>query len=74
MPGQEIGESGGRMIGDAAQHVRQPSLGIDVVHLGRHDKAIHERRPIAAAVGTGEQPCPSSEGNREVILPVSGRK
>ena len=54
MPGQEFVEPGGRMIGDPAEHVSQPSLRIDVVHLGGDDQAIHERRPLAAAIGAGE--------------------
>ena len=42
------------MVGDAPQHVGEPSLRVDVVHLGGDDEAVHERRPLAAAIGTGE--------------------
>ena len=43
-----------RVIGDVAQHVGEPSLRIDVVHLGGDDEAVHERRPLAAAIRAGE--------------------
>jgi hypothetical protein len=44
------------MSGDAAQHIGKPGLGINVVHLSRHDQAIHGRGALTAAVGAGEQP------------------
>ena len=46
----------GWMAGDSRQYVGQPSLRVDVVELGGRDQAVEERRPMAAAVGAGEQP------------------
>jgi hypothetical protein len=31
---------------DAGEHVGEPRLGIDVVHLGRHDQAVHLHCPL----------------------------
>ena len=44
-------------IGDPGEDVGQPGLGIDVIHLGSDDQAVHEGGSLAAAVGAGEQPC-----------------
>jgi hypothetical protein len=54
MPGQQLVKLGGQVIIDPTEHVGQPSLGIDVVHLGGDDQAVHERRPLAAAIRAGE--------------------
>ena len=62
-----------RVIGNVAQHVGEPSLRIDVVHLGGDDQAVHERRPLTTAIGAGEQPVLAADRNRPVILPMSGR-
>jgi hypothetical protein len=37
MPGQQLAEPGSGMIGDAAEHVGEPSLGIDAVEFRRGD-------------------------------------
>ena len=44
------------MLGDASQDIGQPGLRIDVIHLGGDDQAVEGGGPLAAAVGTGEQP------------------
>jgi len=62
-----------RDVGDAGEDVGEPSLGIDVVHLGRDDQAIQEGGSLSAPIGTGEQPRFSSERHRPSILPMSGR-
>ena len=49
-PGQQIVNTRGRMIGDAAEHVGEPGLWIDAVHLGRDDQAIHDRGTLSAAI------------------------
>src|SRR6266568_1988359 len=54
IPRQEFVEPVNRVIGNVAQHVGEPSLRIDVVHLGGDDQAVHERRPLASAIGAGE--------------------
>jgi hypothetical protein len=35
MPGQQLVEPGSWIIGDAAQHIGEPGLGIDAVEFGR---------------------------------------
>jgi len=62
------------MDGDAGEDVGEPRLRIDVVQLGGRDQAVEDGSTLTATIGTAEQPGLSSEGNREVILPVSGRK
>jgi hypothetical protein len=62
------------MIGDAVQHIREPGLGIDAVEFGRGNQGIDCGRALATAIGAGEQPRAAPEGNRPVILPISGRR
>jgi hypothetical protein len=38
MPGEELVDPGGRVIGDVAQHVGEPGLRVDVVELGGGDQ------------------------------------
>jgi hypothetical protein len=63
-----------RVLGEAGQHVSQPGLGIDVIHLGRLYQRRHDGGALAAAIGAGEEPGLAAERNRAVILPMSGRK
>jgi hypothetical protein len=51
------------MIGDAAQHIGEPGLGIDAVELGSGNQRIDCGCVLAAAIGTGQQPCPAPQGN-----------
>ena len=60
-----------RRLRDAAEHIGEPGLRIDVVELGGADQRVHRRGPHAAAVRAGEQPTASSEGNPPK-RPVSG--
>src|ERR1700682_2099096 len=62
------------MLGAACQNVGEPSLRIDVVHFRRDDQAVHDGGALAAAIGAAEQPRFTSQGNRPVILPISGRR
>jgi len=62
------------VIVDPAQDVGEPSLRIEVVELRRADQGVHRRGALATAIGAGEQPSLAPEGNRPVILPISGRK
>jgi hypothetical protein len=39
------------MLGDAGQNIGEPGLWINIVHLGRDDQAVHDRGPLAAAIG-----------------------
>src|SRR4051812_42454195 len=56
VPGQQLVDLAGRMYGDPAEHVGQPSLRIDSVQLGGDDERVHRRGALAAAVGAREQP------------------
>ena len=61
------------MGGDTGEHVRQPGLWIDAIHLGRDDEAVHRRSALPAAIGPAEEPRFSSQSNLAAILPISGR-
>ena len=50
MPGEELVEPRGRVIGDASQHVGEPGLRVDVVELGRGDQGVHRGAALATAV------------------------
>jgi hypothetical protein len=43
-------------VGDAGEHVREPSTEIDVVEFGGDNQRIHGRCPLATLIGTIEQP------------------
>lgn len=47
------------MVGDAAQHIGEPGLGVDAIEFGSGNQGINRGRALAAAIGTGEQPCPT---------------
>jgi hypothetical protein len=51
------------VIGDAGQHVGEPSLGIDIVEFGGVDQREHDRGALAAAIGAGEQPGLAAQRN-----------
>src|SRR6478752_7566087 len=74
VPGQELIDPLGGMIGQPRQDVGEPGLRIDAVELGRLDQGVDRRRPLPAAIGTGERPILPAEGNHGVILPMSGRR
>src|SRR5215469_14690115 len=44
------------MIGDAAQHISEPGLGVDAVEFGRGNQGIDRGCALAAAIGTGKEP------------------
>ena len=44
------------MLGDAGEHIREPSLRIDVVEASSLDQGVEDRRALAAAFGSAEQP------------------
>ena len=59
----------GRITGDTAQYVGEPSLRVDAVELGGGDQGVDRCGALATAVGTSEQPRPTPEcgvcqGNR----------
>jgi hypothetical protein len=51
------------MAGDAAKDIGEPSLRIDVIHLGGDDKAVHGGGALTAAIGAGKEPRLPAEGN-----------
>jgi len=56
VPGEVFVEPALRRLGDAAEHIGEPGLRIDIVELGGADQRVNRRRAHAAAVGTAEQP------------------
>jgi hypothetical protein len=44
------------MFGDPRQHVGEPGLRINIVHLGRDDQTVHESGSLAAAIRAAEHP------------------
>ena len=76
VPGEEFVEPVLRRVGDPAEDIGEPSLGIDVVEPGGTDQRIHRRRAHAAAVRAGEQPRSPVQGNTSErplgrIMPIS---
>src|SRR5437588_3977466 len=63
VPGQQRSQVGDLVIGDPRQHIGKPSPGIDVVEPSRLNQRQHDRGPLAATIGAGEQPRLSAEGN-----------
>ena len=51
------------MRGDACEHVREPRLGIDVIHFGRDDETVHHRRALPTAIRPAKQPRLSAESH-----------
>ena len=73
IPWQQFSNPALRHICDASEHVGQPCLWIGVIELGRHDQRGHGRRPVSAALGTGEEPrlspqCKSSKSTLGCIV------
>ena len=56
-------QPGSRMIGDAAQHIGEPGLGVDAIEFGGGNQGIDRGRALVTAIGTREQPCPTPQGN-----------
>ncbi len=61
IPWQQFGKPALWDVGDAAEHVGEPSQRIDVIELGRHDQRGDGGSPVGATFGAGEeQTLPSS--------------
>src|SRR5580658_582811 len=56
VPGEQLIEPVSGVAGDAGEHVGQPGLGIDVVHLRSDDQAVHGRGAMAAPIRPAEEP------------------
>ena len=63
VPGQQLVHSGVRKRRDAPEDVGEPPVRVDVVELAGGDEDIHRHGALAAAVGAGEQPRASAQGN-----------
>jgi len=50
IPRQQFMHAGDGDVGKAGKHIGQPFLGVDIVHLGCHDKGIHEGGSVPAAL------------------------
>ena len=62
-PWQQCGKVGDHVIVDTGEHIGEPGLRIDVIEPGGLDQRIHHGRPLAAAIGAGEQPRLAPERN-----------
>jgi len=63
VPRQELWQAWLGQPGQASNDVSEPSLGIDVVHLGGDDQRVHEAGAVAASLGAGQEPCPAAQGD-----------
>ena len=54
-------QPGLRLLGDAGEDIGKPGLGVGVVELRGADQGVHHGRPLAAAIGAGEEPGFASE-------------
>ena len=61
IPGKQVGDFVSEVIWKRGQHVSEPGLWIDVVHLAGFDQGIDGRGTMAASVRTGEGPVSSSD-------------
>jgi len=63
VPGQQLVQLGGRVIGNAPQYVGKPSLWIDAVEFCRSDQGVHRGSALTSPIGAGEQPCAAPESD-----------
>src|SRR5712664_3172884 len=61
IPGKQVGDFVGGVIWKPCQHVSEPDLGIDVVHLAGFDQGVDGGGTVAARVRTGKGPVSSSD-------------
>ena len=62
IPWQEFRKASDDNAWHPGQNICKPSLRVYVVHLCRDDQGIHEPGAVAAARGSGEEPCFPAEG------------
>jgi hypothetical protein len=74
VPGQEFGNSPGRVVRDADEHVGEVVLRIETVELGAFDQRVDRGGAAAAGIRASKQVILAANGNRPVILPISGRR
>ena len=63
MPWQQFGQARERQVRDPGDDVGEPGLRVDPVQLGGADQGVHEGRALPAALGTGEEPGFSAQGD-----------
>jgi hypothetical protein len=68
VPGEQLVEPRGGVVGDAAQQVGEPGLRIDVVEFCRADQRV-DRRGTLAAIGAAY-----SHALRPIAIPRSARR
>ena len=51
------------MVIDASQDIGEPGTWVDIIEFGGGDQGVDRRSALAAAVGTGEQPGFSADGD-----------
>ena len=61
------------MVSDAGEHVGEVGLRVKTVELGAFDQRVDRGGAAAAGIGAGKQVILAADGNRLVILPMSGR-
>src|SRR5512132_2181276 len=74
VPGKQVADAIDGVVGDAGEHVAEVGFWIEAVELGGLDQGIEGRGAFAAGVGPSKEVVLPAEGNRAVILPMSGRK
>ena len=74
VPGQEFGDPPRRVVSDAGEQVGEIVLRIETVELGALDQGVDRSGAVAAGIGAGKQIILAANGNRPVILPMSGRR
>ena len=62
------------MVGDAGEHVGKIVLRVEGVELGALDQRVEGSGAAATGIGAGKQIILAANGNRPVILPMSGGK
>ena len=61
MPAEDFGHTVLRQLGDVVEDVGEPSPAGDVVELRGAHEGVHHHRPLAAAIGAGEEQGPPTE-------------
>jgi hypothetical protein len=62
------------VVGDAGEDVAEVALGVEVVELGGFDEGEDPGGACTTLVRAREEPVLAAEGDRAVILPMSGKK
>ena len=71
---QQLVDATCRMRGQALENVPEVDVRIVPIDPSRVHQAHHRRGAFARPQAAGEQPVGSADGNRWVILPMSGKK